>query len=189
MEFLRVGDKLLSRAKLQRNLDRILDLRCLGLSQQEVARQLDVDRTFISRLEALAEVRKGGSIALIAFPVANAAQVRELASSEGVELVLAMTDQERWQWVEEKSGTELFNALMALIAQVRTFDTVILAGSDYRLGLMQGLLDKTVIPIDMGSSPLTRDVSLDLDKLADLIRRIKGGETGAPEPPGRAGRG
>jgi len=108
--------------------------------------------------------------------VANAEQVRELARAEGVELVLVMTDQERWQWVEEKSGTELFNALMALIAQVRTFDTVILAGSDYRLGLMQGLLDKTVVPIDMGSSPLTRDVSLDLDRLSELIRKIKGGE-------------
>ncbi|MEW6523714.1 MAG: helix-turn-helix domain-containing protein [Bacillota bacterium] len=174
MEFLRVGDKLLSRAKLQRKLDRILELRCQGLSQQEVARELDVDRTFISRLETLAEVRKGGSIGLVAFPVANASQVRELAKAEAVDFVLVMTDQERWQWVEEKSGTELFNALMALIAQVRTFDTVILAGSDYRLGLMQGLLDRTVVTIEMGGSPLTRDVSLDLDKLRDLIRKIKG---------------
>jgi transcriptional regulator with XRE-family HTH domain len=175
MDFVRVGDKLLSRAKLERQLDRILELRCQGLSQQEVARRLGVDRTFISRLESLAEVRKGGTIALIAFPVANADEIRAVAAAEGVDFVMVMTDNERWSWVEEKSGIELFNALMALITDVRRYDTVILAGSDYRLSLMQGLLDRTAITVEMGSSPLTRDVRLDPERLRGLLRQIKAG--------------
>ena len=134
---------------------------------------MEVDRTFISRLESLAEVRKGGSIALVAFPVANANEVREIARAEGVDFTLVMSDAERWQWVEDKSGIELFNTLIDLIYQVRNFDLVILAGSDHRLRLMQGLLDKTVIAIEMGSSPLTRDVQLDVQHLRQLIRKIK----------------
>ena len=173
MDFLRIGEKLLSRSKLNRQIDRILELRCQGLTQQEVARKLEVDRTFISRLESLAEVRKGGSIALVAFPVANANEVREIARVEGVDFTLVMSDAERWQWVEDKSGIELFNTLIDLIYQVRNFDLVILAGSDHRLRLMQGLLDKTVIAIEMGSSPLTRDVQLDVQHLRQLIRKIK----------------
>ena len=173
MDFLRIGDKVLSRSKLERQIDRILELRCQGLTQQEVARKLEVDRTFISRLESLAEVRKGGSIALIAFPVANADEVRRVARVEGVDFTLVMSDVERWGWVEDKSGIELFNALIDLIHQVRNFDMVILAGSDRRLRLMQGLLDKAVVAIEMGSSPLTKDVHLDPDRLRDLIRELK----------------
>ncbi len=174
LDFLRIGDKVVSRSKLERQIDRILELRGQGLTQQEVARKVGVDRTFISRLESLAEVRKGGSIALIAFPVANAVEVKRIAQAEGVDFTLVMSDAERWGWVEERSGIELFNALIDLIYQVRNFDMVILAGSDHRLRLMQGLLDKAVIAIEMGSSPLTKDVYLDPERLRTLIRELKG---------------
>ena len=60
----RVGDKLLNRDKLDRIVDRIFNWRVSGLSQQEVAARVGCDRSFVSRLESLAEVRKGGSVAV-----------------------------------------------------------------------------------------------------------------------------
>lgn len=67
-DFFRAGDKLLNRVKLDRIVDRIFQLRVSGLSQQEVAQRVGCDRSFVSRLESLAEVRKGGSLAVIGFP-------------------------------------------------------------------------------------------------------------------------
>ena len=63
MEFYRIGDKLISQEKAVRVLERIFTLRASGLSQQEVANRVGCDRTFVSRLETMAEVRKGGSLA------------------------------------------------------------------------------------------------------------------------------
>ena len=59
--FFRIGDKLLNRTKLDRIIDRIFELRMSGASQQEVAQRIGCDRTFVSRLEGLAEVRKGAA--------------------------------------------------------------------------------------------------------------------------------
>ena len=59
MDFLRIGSKLLSRQKLNQAIDKILEMRVQGNSQTEVAGILGVDRSFISRLEALGEVNRG----------------------------------------------------------------------------------------------------------------------------------
>jgi transcriptional regulator len=58
MDYIRIGDKFISISKINRNVDEILELRCRGYSQQEVSRILNIDRTFISRLEGLGEVRR-----------------------------------------------------------------------------------------------------------------------------------
>ena len=76
MDFVRIGDKMVSREKIHEAIDAILARRSKGQSQSEVAADLGVDRTFISRLETLGELRKGGSIALIGFPIANCDEIR-----------------------------------------------------------------------------------------------------------------
>lgn len=58
---LRIGDKLINRNKIDRVVDRILHLRTQGLSQQEVAAQVGIDRSVISRLEHMGEVRISAS--------------------------------------------------------------------------------------------------------------------------------
>ena len=68
VDLLRIGEKLISTSRIHRTVDQILELRSQGQSQQEVAEQIGVDRTFISRLEGLGEVRKGGRVAVIGFP-------------------------------------------------------------------------------------------------------------------------
>ena len=89
-------------------------MRSSGKSQQETAEALGVDRTFISRLEALGEVRKGGKVALIGFPIENKRELEEAARAEGVDFVLLFTEEERRRFAEGMSGAELINEIMRL---------------------------------------------------------------------------
>lgn len=178
MELIRIGEKVLSRQKLQDAIDRILEMRARGLSQQEVADRVGVDRTFVSRLEALGEVRKGRSIAIVGFPVENRAELEQVAREEGVDYTLLLTDRERWEFLEKKTGVELFNEIMSIIYAVRAHDVVILLGSDRRVSLMKGLVDKEALVVPIGTSPMTRGATVDPEKLRALIRAVKASEGG-----------
>lgn len=173
MELVRVGDKMLSRPKLYRVVDKILELRAGGLSQLEVAERVGIDRTFVSRLESLGEVRKGKKIALVGFPVANAAELRALAADEGLDFALLFNDQERWEWAGAKGGVEMINELMAVITRLRECDAVILIGSDMRLNLAEAIVGPQLIGIQIGTSPITEDKSIDVDVVRNLIRNLK----------------
>ena len=104
MDFVRIGDKIVSREKINEAIDDILTRRAKGLSQAEVASQMGLDRTFISRLETLGELRKGGSIALVGFPLSNCEEIKRVAREEGVEFVLVMNDDERWDFVKGRAA-------------------------------------------------------------------------------------
>lgn len=170
---LRVGDKLINRQKIYRSVDQILTLRCQGLSQQEVANQVGVDRTLISRLENIGEVRKGKSVALIGFPIHNCEELRQVAKQEGIDYVLLLTEKQRWQFVQEKSGVELFNAIIQIISEIRSNDTVIILGSNLRIKLIQAMLDKEVIGIEIGESPIAEDKHVDPGIILDIMKKIR----------------
>ena len=176
MDFVRIGEKVVSREKIDEAIDDILNRRAKGLSQAEVAGEMGLDRTFISRLETLGEIRKGGSMALVGFPLANCDEVEKVAREEGVEFVLVMNDVERWDFVKAKNGINLLNDLMDLIASFRKYQKVILIGSDKRLEIMKGLLDKNteVVTVTIGRSPMSRDVAVDPESLRTTIRNLKG---------------
>ncbi len=173
MDLIRIGDKLISVSRIENIIQEMLDLRQQGVSQAEVAKKFNTDRTFLSRLESLGEIRKGKTIAIVGFPLKNTAELKQLAFQEGVDFLLLMTDKERWEFVYEKSGIELLNEVMGLIYQVRQYDVVILLGSDQRLRLFKALLDKEVISIDIGKSPMTEDVYVDPQNLRKIIRMTK----------------
>ncbi|MDI6871354.1 MAG: transcriptional regulator [Bacillota bacterium] len=175
MEFVRVGDKLISRGRIRRAIDHLLELRVQGLSQAEAGRVVGVDRTFVSRLETLGEVGKGPRVALIAFPVGNKAEVEEVARREGVEYIFLLTNAERWAYFGERSGIEIANQIMELISRLKEFDAVIFAGSDMRLQLAEAILGPKVIGVELGTSPIETDRDMDLDFLQDLIRQLKTG--------------
>ncbi|HHY95380.1 MAG TPA: helix-turn-helix transcriptional regulator [Firmicutes bacterium] len=170
---IRVGEKVISRQKLAEVTDRILEMRAGGLSQQEVADRMGVDRTFISRLETLGEIRKGRTIAMVGFPVENRAELEEVARQEGVDFTFLLTDRERWEFLENKTGVDLFNQIMSIIYTVRQHDVVILLGSDMRVRLMKGLVNKEVIEIPLGSSPMTRGAWVDPERVRTVIRSVK----------------
>jgi len=171
---IRVGDKLIDRNRIDRAIDRILDERRKGRSQQEVAEKFKIDRSFISRLENLGEVRKGGTIAVIGFPIGNKEELHQVCQEEGVDFTLLLTEKERWAYVEERSGIELVNEIMQLIRRVRTYDTVIVLGSDKRVEMIQALLDTDVVSEPIGHSPLRQDVYYEPEKLRALIRALQG---------------
>lgn len=175
MEFVRIGDKLISKEKLTRSVERILSFRGSGLSQQEVANRVGVDRTFISRLEALAEVRKGGLVAVVGFPLENSNELKSVCDQYGVDYCMLMTDKERWQFVESVNGLDLLNSLMEIISKLRDFDVVIMIGSDMRIRLAEALLGDTVVGVQIGESPIKEDVYYEPQDLIKLVSSVKGG--------------
>jgi transcriptional regulator with XRE-family HTH domain len=179
MELVRIGDKLVSLEKIYAMVEDILKARERGLSQSEVATRYGVDRPFVSRLEALGEVRKGRSIAVIGFPVANPQAVYAVTERLGVDFTWVMTDQERRTFAESKNGIELVNEIFRMAQQVRRYDAVILMASNARVRLLSQLLDAhQVIPLILGPTPLTQDVPVDLDQLAAIIRQLQTGQEG-----------
>ena len=170
---IRVGDKVIDKQKIYRAVDRLLEYRASGLSQQEVATQIGVDRAFVSKLESMGEVRRGKRIALIGFPIKNKDEIAQVASSLGVDLVILMTDAERWQYVREKSGEVLINELMRLMSAVKRFDVVIFIGSDMRLRLVEAILGSKVVGVEIGTSPITEDKYVDPELIRETISQLK----------------
>ncbi|KUG04987.1 hypothetical protein ASZ90_017596 [hydrocarbon metagenome] len=173
MDFYRIQDKIISWEKVERNLQKALMLRSRGFSQQEVADRLKMDRTFISRLETIGELRKGQSIACIGFPVLNKEEINEILEKQGVDFIFLMTEIERREYANSRNGNQMLNELMAIISQIRNYEVVILIGSDKRLRLLEGMIDSQVISIVIGTSPITEDKWVDPEELQKVLRMIK----------------
>lgn len=162
----------MDRARVYKAVDKILDLRAKGLSQQEAADQVGIDRAFVSRLESLGEVRKGARIALVGFPVGNKEEIRKVAEEEGVDFVLLLNDVERWAYLRERSGQEVFNEIMAIITKLKSYDTVVFIGSDMRVSLVESILGNRVVGIEVGTSPIKGDRYVDPESIRRILRSI-----------------
>lgn len=173
METFRIQDKIISWPRVEKSLKKALLLRTKGFSQQEVADRLGIDRTFISRLEGIGELRKGQSIACIGFPVLNKDEINGILEKEGVDFIFLMTEQERQDFINNRNGKELLNELMSLTVQSRAYDIVILIGSDERLKLMEKIIDSQVITIEIGPSPITEDKWVDPNEMKKILRTPK----------------
>jgi transcriptional regulator with XRE-family HTH domain len=174
MQLIRIGDKVINRDRIFQVITRMLELRARGLSQQEVAEQLDIDRTLISRLETIGEVRKGKKIAIVGFPIKNGAELTTIAEAEGVDFVLLMSEQERVDFARSQNGADLLNQVMSLIARARECDAVIFLGSDQRLRMVEALVGPNVMGIEIGCSPIHEDKFVDPIMVQNLIRNLKG---------------
>ncbi|MDF2532039.1 MAG: family transcriptional regulator [Clostridia bacterium] len=174
MNFIRIGDKVISRKKIDKEIDEIIKLRALGLSQSDVGEKMNIERTFISRLEGLGEIRKGQSIAAVGFPIKNKQEVEKVLREYGVEYSFLMSEEERNNFVNQSNGQQLINYLMELINKFRGFDTVIVMASDYRNKIIKDMLDNQIIEIDIGKSPLKDDVIVNLELLTEILKILKG---------------
>ncbi len=172
MDTIRIQDKIISWQKIEEVLKQALQLRESGLSQQEVADRLNIDRTFISRLEGIGELRKGLRIACVGFPLANKEEIQHILEKSGVEFILLMTEKERLDFVQNCTGKELLNELMDLIARVRSYELVICIGSDERIKLLRGVLDAEVIAVEIGTSPITEDKWVDPEEIRKILRAV-----------------
>jgi predicted transcriptional regulator len=174
MDFIRIGDKVISRTKIDKKIDELIKLRTMGLSQADVGERMGVERTFISRLEGLGEIRKGQSIAAVGFPIKNKQEVEKILREYGVEYSLLMSEDERNDFVNQRNGQQFVNYILELINKFRDFDTVIVMASDNRNKIIKGMLDNQIIEIDIGKSPLKEDVNVNLDLLNEILMILKG---------------
>lgn len=169
---LRIGEKIVNSQKIHQIIDEMLEMRAQGLSQQEVAKRVGVDRTVISKLETVGEIRKGGRVALVGFPIKNCEELRLMAKQEGIDYSLLMSEQERWAFVQSKTGVDFFNNIMEIIATLRNYDIVIILGSNMRIKLMETILDKEVIGVQIGASPIAEDKYVDPESIRSMVRQL-----------------
>ena len=173
MDYIRIQDKIISSQKINTTIKKILQVRSRGLSQQEVADRLAIDRTFISRLESIGELRKGRSIACIGFPILNKQEIQEILEKEGVDFILLMGERERLDYVDQRSGREMLNELMGIIGRMHDYEKVIAIGSDQRVKMIEGMLESEVIAVEIGASPLTEDKWVDPKIIRQILKAIK----------------
>jgi hypothetical protein len=171
MRFYRIGDKVVGREKLVDQIEAILADREGGATQQEAAAAHGVDRSFISWLENLGEVRRGKRVAFIAFPVSNVADVRRVLDEHGVEMSMVVSQAER-EGFEAGRADAVFNLVLDVLADLKDFDTVIIFASTKRTGTIEKILGREVIAHTLGPSPLRHDVVVDLGELSDLLDAV-----------------
>jgi hypothetical protein len=171
MRFYRVGDKVVGRDKLVERIEAILVDREGGATQREVAAAHGVDRSFVSWLETLGEVRRGKRVAVIAFPVANVAEVRRVCDEHAVELSMIVSQAER-ETLEAGRADAMFNLVFDVLADLTDFDVVVLLASTKRTGAVEKILGREVVSRPLGPSPLRQDVAVDLEELSDLLDAV-----------------
>jgi transcriptional regulator len=169
MKFYRIGDKVINSKYLDKTINKILKMRQSGLSQSKVADELDLERSFISRLESIGEIRRGNKIALVGFPIKNKEEIIKIAKNYGLEYILVMTEEERWNFVRKKSGINIFEDVIEILVELKEYDLTIFLGSDMRLDLVDKLLDGKVIGIKIGESPIKEDKYVDPDKIKEIL--------------------
>lgn len=170
MKFSRIGKKIINNKRIEKIISKVLKLREKGYSQSRVAKEIGVERSFISRLERIGEVRRGKKIALLGFPVKNKEELIVLGKKYGLEYILLMTEEERWSFVEKKSGLELFNQIMEILVMLKGFDLIIFLASDMRLDLVDKLLDGKIVGIELGQSPIKENKYVKPEKVEEIIK-------------------
>ncbi len=173
MQFIRIGEKIISKEKLIREIENILDWRSKGMTQEGVARKLGIERTFVSRLESLGEIRRGRKIALVGFPIKNKEELAQLAQELGIEYVFLLTQEERVEWVKKKTKSELFNEIMEIIVRLADFDLIIFMGSDLRVPMVEKIFSVQVIGIVIGRSPIEESIYVDPERIIEIVKQIK----------------
>lgn len=189
MRFYRIGDKVVSRDKLIDAIDDILEDREAGSTQEDAARDHGVQRSFISFLETLGEVRRGGRVAVVGFPVANREEVTALAEQYGVDFVLVVSQDER-ESIEAGPAGDVFNRLLETLAALRGFDVVVLMASDWRIQTIERILGTEIVGIPLGHSPIRADVTVDVSVLESTLASVMAqtAGTGATKRRGRTRR-
>ena len=179
MRIFRIGEKVVSRDKLVGVIDEILADREAGSTQEEAARSHGVQRSFVSFLESLGEVRRGARTAVVGFPVANAAEVKALTERLGIDFTLVFSQAER-ESIEHAPGAEVFNRLLETMATLRDYDVVVVMASDWRIELIEKVLGTETITLPLGPSPLREDVTVDIDELEQVLTNILEARTARP---------
>ena len=168
----RIGEKLVSLDKAVRLVGQALELREQGYSQQETAKRLNLDRSFVSRLETVGEIRKGDRLAVIGFPLANADAITDLCREYGLDFHLILNNSERWAMVQDQQALDFFNRILELVARLRQFDVLIMITSEKWYQLADAMLGIEIIHLDLGPSPIDEDRHFDRKRLEETLKQV-----------------
>jgi len=182
----RIGNKVVSLEKLTDAIAAILEDRESGSTQLEAAVTHGVQRSFVSFLESLGEVRRGPRVALVGFPVANCDEVRAAAERHALDLVLVMSQDQR-ESIESGPAYDIFNQLLETLAALRDFDVVILLASDWRIKTVEHILGTEVVGLPLGTSPLRHDVTVDISQLDEVLDAVMAARKKRKPGSGRVG--
>lgn len=175
-DLVRIGEKIISMPKIEQNIRKILQLRATGLSQQEVANMLHLDRTFISRLESSGEIRKGKKIAVFGFPIKNNKEIIGISKESGIDFVYLLNQEERWNLVKDKSALDFFNEVMELIAKLQAYEIMILISSRRWLKIAEAFFSNEIIFLELAPSPIEKDCRLDPARFRKIISKVTSGQ-------------
>ena len=171
VRFFRIGDKVVSRDKLVDEITAILADREAGATQEETSKRHNVQRSFVSFLETLGEIRRGARVALIGFPIANCGEVQALAEKHALDFVLVFSQAER-EGIESESATEVFNSLLDTLATLRDYDVLVMLASDLRIKTIEKILGREVVGLPLGQSPLREDIVVDIEQLDSVLEGV-----------------
>lgn len=183
MELVRIGEKIISRERLSQIISEILKKRSGGATQAEVATTLGIERSFVSHLEGLGEIRRGKRVAVLGFPVKNKTEIEVLAKEHGVEFAYLLSEKERLNLAED--GAELFNKVLDVLVKLKSFDVVLILASDMRIRALERILEGEVIGIPIGESPIKEDVYVDPERIGSILSAITTGKRGKWRERGR----
>ncbi len=168
----RIGEKLISIDKAERLLERMLTMRSQGFSQQEVARRLSLDRSFVSRLESAGEIRKGKRVAVVGFPIQNTAELTEICLSLGLDYHMLLNNRERWALVEDKQALDFFNQMLEVVTRLRGYDTLVLLTSERWYHLAEALLDIQIVFVKLGPTPVQEDCRVEPSQFRSTLQQV-----------------
>ncbi len=173
---IKIGDKVISLERANVLVSKIFDLRSNGSTQEEVAKLLGVERSFISHLEGLGEIRKSKEIALIGSGVAHPKKVETQARELGVDHVYL-----------NNNGMARIEDALQILAMLKDIDFIVFLGPVAEHRLLQVVLDKKIIGLPLERE---RDIQNVLNEFAGkrtrrAYRLARRGEQGEPKRSGQ----
>lgn len=161
----KIGDKVISLEQARALVERIFHLRSTGSTQREVASMLGVERSFISHLEGLGEVRRR-QIALIASAAPDPEKIDRVARELDIDLV------------HITEGPTGLRDVLDLLAAAKELDFVVFLGPAEEAALIEQVIDTRTVSIPLQEAGRLKEI---LGELAEkrtrrAFRSVKRGE-------------
>lgn len=172
MKLIRIGGKIISEKRVAEAVAEILQRRSNGHTQQEVADEFGIERSFISYLEGIGEVRRGKKVALVGFPVKNKEEIEQVARECGVDFVYLLNKAERITLGGKKKSSELFDEILEVLAKLKDYDLIVLLAYSGRISKLQKILGREIVGVSLGHLPLRKNKYVEPHEIRDVLTSL-----------------
>lgn len=167
MKEIKIGDKIISVERARQLIEKVFYLRSGGSTQEEVAEMLGVERSFISHLEGIGEVRRSKRMALIGSGVDNEKQIHAEAEDLGIDFV----------FLSGKKNLAM-REILYMLNEISDLDFIVYIGPSDELDLLEKVLDTKIIGIPLEKEGELKSILGDLaeKRTKRAFRSIRKGE-------------